>query len=110
MLTHMQTGTDTSEQTSVDSSSDIGDADLDAIIAAGGSFDDQSATGASGLLMRLHHKALNLAYYSQCKSNPVLLPDMYQQLDDEESESNFPQEDLQAQAGFSTCLAFSVRK
>lgn len=65
MLTHMQTGTDISEQTSVDSSTDIGDADLDAIIAAGGSFDDQSATGASGLLMQLHHQACSLACYSQ---------------------------------------------
>lgn len=44
----MQTGIDTDEETPVASSTDMGDADLDAIIEAGGSFDDQSATGASG--------------------------------------------------------------
>lgn len=65
MHAHVQTGTDTSAQTSVDSSTEFGDDDLDAIIAAGGSFDDQSATGASGLLTQLHHKAVNLACYSQ---------------------------------------------
>lgn len=108
MHTRMQSGADTGEQTSVDSSTDIGDADLDAIIAAGGSFDDQSATGASGLLMQLHHTALSLACYSQCGSNPVLLPDMYQQLDDEES--NFPQKQSQVQASLSTFHAYSVAR
>lgn len=49
MYFYVQTGTDTDEQTPTASSTDIGDADLDAIIAAGGSFDDQSGTGASGV-------------------------------------------------------------
>ena len=48
MYVYVQTSTDTDEQTPVASSSDMGDADLDAIIDAGGSFDDQSATGAPG--------------------------------------------------------------
>ena len=45
---YVQTDTDTDKQTPVASSTDMGDADLDAIIDAGGSFDDQSATGAPG--------------------------------------------------------------
>ena len=48
MYVCVQTGTDTDEQTPAASSTDMGDADLDAIIEAGGSFDDQSATGAPG--------------------------------------------------------------
>lgn len=44
----VQTASDSGEPMSTQSSTDTGDLDLDAIIAAGGSFDDQSAANASG--------------------------------------------------------------
>ena len=45
----MQTGTETSEQLSGDSSTDLGELDLDSIIAEGGDLNDQAAVpGAQG--------------------------------------------------------------
>ncbi|KAL3149615.1 hypothetical protein ABBQ32_002384 [Trebouxia sp. C0010 RCD-2024] len=66
-----QTASDSGEPMSTQSSTDTGDLDLDAIIAAGGSFDDQSAANASD-------------------------SEMYQQLDDEEDDGEYPQ-DMQVQ-------------
>lgn len=48
VVASVQTGPDSGEQMSPQSSTDTGDLNLDAIIAAGGSFDDQSASNASG--------------------------------------------------------------
>ena len=45
----VQTDPDSSEQMSAESSSDKGEVNLDAIIDAGGSFDDQSAADTSGV-------------------------------------------------------------
>lgn len=67
LVASVQSGPDTSGETPEGSGTDMGDVDLDAIIAAGGSFDGQS-TGASGVAdmaapqRAVLHKGVNSAH------------------------------------------------